>query len=260
MRPGEFIGLLGPAGSGKSTLLHSISGAIPHFFTTGVTGGSVEVEGKAVAERRLSDLSRFVGTVAQDPEAQIFNLFVQDEVTWTAQNLAMPAAEIRSRLDEVSGTFRLNELMDMMTPSLSGGQKQLVALAAAIVAKPRILLLDEPTAELDSAATLSFYQVLGSLRGAITMIVAEHKLELLAAFADRLILLREGTLEADARPPHLLADRDLLASCGYEQPAVYRFLKQVAATEGIEHVPTIWDVDAAAAWLRSVTVPSASNV
>lgn len=211
----------------------------------------MEVEGKAVAERRLSDLSSFVGTVAQDPEAQIFNLFVQDEVTWTAQNLIIPAGEIKARVAEVSGTFRLDELIDRMTPTLSGGQKQLVALASAIVAKPRILLLDEPTAELDSAATKTFYEVLASLRGGITMIVAEHKLELLAAFADRLILLNDAAVQADAEPGRVIADPDLLASCGYEQPAVFRFLRELALLEGIETIPSLWDVEAAAAWVKA---------
>lgn len=111
--------------------------------------------------------------------------------------------------------------------------------------------MDEPTAELDSAATLSFYRALDSFRGTITMIVAEHKLELLAGFADRLVLLKDGMVQGDDEPARVIVDENLLASCGYEQPAVYRFLKRIAAIEGLHPVPPVWSVEAATDWLRS---------
>jgi len=187
---GEFVLVAGPSGAGKSTLLRCLNGLVPHF-AGGTLSGSVAVAGHDPVAEGPQVLSRVVGFVFQDPEAQFVVDRVEDEVAFALENSAVPPSEMRVRVEEALHLLYLTPLRDRPLETLSGGEKQRVAIAAALALRPRILVLDEPTSQLDPQ---SAEEVLGALVRlnrdlGLTIILAEHRLERVLPHADRLIYL-----------------------------------------------------------------------
>jgi energy-coupling factor transporter ATP-binding protein EcfA2 len=194
---GQFVVIFGEA---KSTLLLCLSGAIPHVVE-GEFGGQVLVGGRDTRTTPLSDLSQTVGMVLQDPENQLFNLTVEADVAFGLENLGVPKDEMVERLDAALRLVRCEGLRDRAPTQLSGGQKQRVAIAAVLAMRPPVLVLDEPTRELDPLGTEEVFGVLAGLKErGNTVVLVENDPDHVAPLADRMVLLGEGRVLVDAPP------------------------------------------------------------
>ncbi len=187
---GEFVLVTGPSGAGKSTLLRCLNGLVPHF-TGGRISGRITVAGHNPIAEGPQVLSRIVGFVFQDPRSQFVLDRVEDEIAFGLENAAVPPAEMRVRVEEVLHLLDLAPLRDRTLDTLSGGEQQRVAIAAALVFRPRILVLDEPTSQLDPQSAEDVLQALVRLNQdlGLTIILAEHRLERVLPYADRLVYL-----------------------------------------------------------------------
>jgi energy-coupling factor transporter ATP-binding protein EcfA2 len=187
---GELILLIGPSGAGKSTLLRCLNGLVPHF-SGGALRGNVRVKGldPVVATPRM--LSRHVGFVFQDPEAQFVTDRVEDEIAFALENAAMPPQAMRVRVEETLELLGLTPLRDRPLKQLSGGERQRVAIAAALALRPSILVLDEPTSQLDPKSAEDVLNSLVRLNHdlGLTVILAEHRLERVLPYVDNIIYL-----------------------------------------------------------------------
>lgn len=205
VRPGEFVTLCGLSGCGKSTLLRLMK---PGLFPRGKLSGSVIFIGKTLTAEPDRDSAEKIGFVMQSPEAQTVTDKVWHELAFSCESVGLPQAEIRRRVGEMAGYFGLSELFERETDTLSGGQKQLLCLASAAALHPEVLLLDEPTSQLDPIAAQGFIDAVRRLNRdfGVTVITAEHRLEELLPISDRVIVLDKGSVIADC-PPALLAEK-----------------------------------------------------
>lgn len=218
---GEFIGITGPTGAGKTTLACCLNGIIPHF-QGGKLQGAINLQGISIFKRNTAQISRLVGSVFQDPEAQIISTEVEQELAFGPENLGFPPREIERRISEALELAGIKELRHRPTVNLSGGEKQRVAIAAALAMLPEILLLDEPTSELDPVGTEEIFQVLSKLNKehGITIVMIEQKTEQLAAYANRLLILNGGTVAMEGEPWQVFARRNELEEIGVKIPQV----------------------------------------
>jgi len=199
---GQFIGIIGPNLSGKSTLCHALMGLVPHFYK-GAIGGRVVVAGLDVHETPVAEMSRHVGLVFQNPFTQITGskLTVYEETAFGLEYTGVPREEMVVRIEKALKLLGLWELRDRSPFALSGGQMQRLAIASVLAMEPKVLVLDEPTSQLDPQGTREVFDAVAALcRQGMTVIMAEHKIELLAAHADRILVLQDGKLVADDSP------------------------------------------------------------
>lgn len=203
---GEFVGIIGPSGAGKSTLCQAIKGLIPHT-TPGEVEGSVEVFGTDIASGLHPAQVARVGLVLQDPEAQIIGMTVREDLAFGPENYEIAPQEIETRSIDCLEAVGLTGLLDRDTYALSGGQKQRLAIASALMLEPEILVLDEPTSELDPLGKDEVFEVLQELRRQrqVTVIVVEHEVDRLAKLADRIVVIDHGYVIADGSPLQVLA-------------------------------------------------------
>jgi energy-coupling factor transport system ATP-binding protein len=209
VQPGEFLVVTGPSGCGKSTLALAVGGYLFRQFD-GQAEGAVTVDGMDARRQPIYDLAETVGLVQQNPETQFCTLTVQDEVAFGLENRRLPPHEIRERIDWALGIVGADHLLHRPLAALSGGEKQKVAVAAVMAAKPRLLIFDEPTSNLDPTATAEIFQVIQHIRekAGITVIVIEHKVDYLRPFGPRLVSMDAGHIVydgplADAPSPSL---------------------------------------------------------
>ncbi|WP_248964435.1 ABC transporter ATP-binding protein [Sphaerisporangium perillae] len=191
--PGDLTLVSGPSGCGKSTLLRLVNGLIPHSYRAEVTG-EVLVGGRPVAGQTIREVSSVVGTMLQDPRKQIVGTTVAAEIAFGPENLGLPREEIRLRIDEVARRVGISHLLDRATASLSGGELQMVAFAGVLAMRPKVVIVDEPLANLDPAASL---RLMAEIRrftdegGAA--VVVEHRIEEILPFGPTEVLyLEEG--------------------------------------------------------------------
>ena len=216
VRDGEFVLLTGPSGCGKTTILRLINGLIPHFYP-GVLSGSVTIDGELVHERELYETAAQVGTVFQNPRSQFYNVDTTGELAFGCENRGLPEKEIFARIDDTVSRFRLEKLMDRNIFRLSDGEKQKIACASVNVAGPGIILLDEPSANLDDTSTMALRELIQLWqRQGKTIIAAEHRIAYLWDMIDRAVILRGGRIvkelsgaEKDALTDEQLADMGL---------------------------------------------------
>ena len=191
---GEWLLVAGPSGGGKSTLLCLLNGLIPHVLG-GEVRGHLRVDGLVPADVPVRELSRRVGTVLQNAEAQLFMLRAGDNVAFGCENLGFPPAETRSRADRAMAQLSLTPLRQREVFSLSGGQKRRLAIAGALAMGCRTLLLDEPTSDLDNGSRAELLSALGDLhRAGHTIVMAEHRLEGLQELVDRVVTMEGGRI------------------------------------------------------------------
>ena len=191
---GDFVGIIGESGAGKTSRCNCINGLIPHHFT-GDFYGSVKVDGDDTFDIDPGKLALKVGSVFQDIESQLTGYFVEDEILFGLENFGIPAAQIEERISSALETLGIEELRHREISTLSGGQKQKVVFAAILALEPQVLVLDEPTGELDPASSVQIFALLKKLNEekGITIVIAEQKIMLLCEFVKKLIVLEKGT-------------------------------------------------------------------
>jgi energy-coupling factor transport system ATP-binding protein len=215
---GSYTILMGHGGAGKSTLCFSLNALVPRFFR-GDYLGQVLVNSKSVANRRVAEMSRQVGLVFQDFEAQLFSTSVELEIAFGLENYGLPKPEIEERIRRYLEFVGLSEMRRREPASLSGGQKQRLAIAAVLALEPDVLVMDEPTTDLDPVGRQEVLSVAGMLRQEErTLLIVDHEPEV-AEGADQVWLMREGELIAKGPPSKILVDLDLLAACGIKPPS-----------------------------------------
>ncbi len=203
---GEFLAIVGANEAGKSTLCYTLSGFVPHFFH-GELEGAVQVAGLNLNESKLSDWVLNVGLVFQNPFNQIsgakFTVF--EEIAFGLENLGIPRPEMIERVEHVMSRTGIRDLADRSPYSLSGGQQQKVALTSILVMEPKVIVLDEPTSQLDPIGAREVFQVIKEMsQSGITVVMAEHKIEWVAEFADRVIALNAGEILVQGTPQEVL--------------------------------------------------------
>jgi energy-coupling factor transport system ATP-binding protein len=192
---GERVALLGPSGSGKSTLIRALAGLVPHFHG-GVFAGRVVVAGLDTRESRPADFASLVASVFQDPEDQVVMSRVANEVAFGLENTGVSPAEIWPRVDAALALVGAAELGSRLAGELSGGELQRVTLASALALRPRLLLLDEPSSQLDPEAADAFFDVVDGLDCAV--VVSEQRPARPLAHVDRVLFLEQGRVLLDA--------------------------------------------------------------
>lgn len=207
---GSAVVVTGAAGSGKSTLIAVASGLVPKLIRPRRMAGQVLLDGGDIAKLSTSDLYRRVGIVLQSVEDQVWDLSVEDLIAFPLENRGVPKAEVRTRVRDVIEEMGLERLVGRTVRSLSGGERRIVALASALLWRPDLLVLDEPTTGLDPDARARLVAILQKLRrDGITLLVAEQDLAWCGGFADRVVFLSEGRLIGDHAWPQVteLAER-----------------------------------------------------
>ena len=216
---GSFVGITGAAGSGKSTLTYAMNGIIPHWYP-GDFYGSVTIDGMDTCDTALTDISRLVGSVCQDVDSQIVANVVEDEVLYGLENFGVPRDQIEQRVSQALDDMGLADLRERTVDSLSGGQLQKVAIASILALRPKVLVLDEPTAELDPASSLSVFQLLAryAAEHGTTVVMVEQKIALVSEFASMLVVVDQGRIRFADEPRAVLAHSDELLNIGVNCP------------------------------------------
>lgn len=210
---GEMAAVTGLSGCGKSTLCFCVSGAA-RYNRDGVMTGDVLLNGKDIRELRAAELALEVGMVLQDPDTQLFLPTVEDEIAFAPENLCLPPAQIRERVEQALDLLGIAALREANPYRLSGGEKHLVALAAVLALDPPVLVLDEVMSQLDQAGRKRAAVAMKRLRDMGKAVIAvEHNLEAVS-FADRLLVMEKGALLRCGRTEELLADREFLEARG----------------------------------------------
>ncbi|BBF45007.1 ATPase component STY3233 of energizing module of queuosine-regulated ECF transporter [Lachnospiraceae bacterium KM106-2] len=223
---GEFIGIIGENGSGKSTLSQAFVGLIPQFYK-GAYGGKVTVGGMDTKTTPISEICQHVGLVFQNPFNQLSGAkdTVYEEIAYGLHNLGIPRAEMIERIDRVMNLLGIAQYKHRNPFDLSGGQMQRVALASIMVMNPDVLILDEPTSQLDPAGSEEVFQAVEKLaKSGITIIMIEHKIEKVAKYCDRILLLQEGKVQRFDTPGKVFSD-DNIEKFGVGLPAFTRISK-----------------------------------
>ena len=197
VRDGEFVVLTGESGCGKSTLIRLINGLIPHFYNGELTG-KVTVANMTVKDTPIYELSEMVGSVFQNPKTQFFNVNTTDEIAFAAENQRRKPEQIRTRIKDTADFLQISELLDRSIFELSGGEKQIVACAGIAVLSPSVIVLDEPSSNLDHDAIGRLGRILKTWKEeGKTIVVAEHRLFYLKELADRMLLLKDGRIKQE---------------------------------------------------------------
>jgi energy-coupling factor transport system ATP-binding protein len=222
---GEFLALMGPSEAGKSTLCATLNGLIPHFHK-GRLRGDVFVNGQSTRSTTVAQLAETVGMVFQDFEAQLFSTSAELEVAFGPENFAVARDEIARRIDENLSYVGLSALRRRPPSTLSGGQKQKLAIASVLAIRPSILVMDEPTTDLDPISKLGIFEITDELRKRddLTLVVVEHETEEILR-ADRLGLLKDGKLVRLGPVREVLSEVDLLEELGIMPLGIPRFFK-----------------------------------
>ena len=204
IRSGSFVGIIGPTGAGKSTLCMALAGIIPNL-ADGTMSGVVEVNGMNTSRHSVSALSERVGYVQQDPEAQLFCSSVEDEIAFPLENRGVAPNIIDKQIDVMLDLVGMTGYRKRVPTSLSGGQMQRVAIAAALAAEPDVLILDEPTAALDPISEYEVYSKFNEIAGTKTAIYISHRLAS-CRFCDKIAVFHEGEIIQLGSHEELLAD------------------------------------------------------
>ena len=230
---GEFIGIIGENEAGKSTLSQALVGLVPQFYKGGY-GGGVSIDGMEAATTPIAQLCQKVGLVFQNPFNQLSGAkdTVYEEIGYGLHNLGVPREEMVQRIDEAMELLEIAQFKNQNPFDLSGGQMQRVALASILVMKPEILVLDEPTSQLDPKGSEEVYQAVDKLaKSGITIVMIEHKMEKIAAYCDRVMLLHKGKIVEFDTPQKVFAREDL-RELGVQEPVYTHICKKLDLRNG----------------------------
>lgn len=251
---GEFLVIMGPSEAGKSTLASTINSLIPNFFN-GKLKGEINVMGRNIREQSVAQMSEIVGMVFQDFEAELFSTNVELEVAFGPENFAEEWDEIKRRIDENLNYVGLDAFRRRPPSTLSGGQKQKLAIASVLALKPKILVMDEPTTDLDPISKMGVFEITHKLckRDDLTLMIIEHETEE-ALFADRVALIKEGKILKIGPTREVLTDVDTMENLGVMPLGIPKFFKRMGASdlpltpdEGVQAFQAQgWKVDSAA--------------
>lgn len=224
---GAFIGLVGPSGCGKTTLARCINGLIPHFHP-GELEGKVKIQGLDTQEHPAHELAEKVGLVFQNPENQLVAPTVERELAFGPENLGVPRQEIRKRIETLITQLHLEPLRNKAPFELSGGEQQRVAIAAVLALEPDILILDEPTANLDPLSAYEILQLLAKLNQTmhLTILLIEHRLELVLPHIHELVVMNQGGLITKGPPTQVIRD-PVIPQVGVAIPPIIQLFQQL---------------------------------
>ena len=218
---GEFVAMIGPTGAGKSTLCYCFNGAVPQLFS-GEMSGTVDVAGCSTFEKEIPVLAQHVGLVVQNARTQLFNVSVLQEVGFGCENLGMPREVIRDRVRQALEFVGLTGFEDREPGALSGGQQQRVAIACVLAMDPDILVLDEPTSELDPIGSEQVMEVIARLNHELgkTIFLVTHDMEFVAKYARRVFVLSDHQLIRVGTPEEIFSDQALLEQARIRPPQI----------------------------------------
>ncbi len=221
VRKGEFLALMGPTGVGKTTLCLTLNGILPHLMG-GTFEGQVVVAGMDTREHGPGQMSRQVGLVFQDPESQLFNMTVEDEVAFGLESLGLSPSEMEERIAWALEVVRLPGLRRRHPLQLSGGQKKRLAVATVLAMRPQVLVLDEPVTGLDPLGRHEVLSVIEQLKreGEATVVMVEQDAEAVMAWADRVVIMEEGHLVLEGSPRQVFSQVEALHGWGLAVPQI----------------------------------------
>ena len=217
----KFILLLGETGSGKTTLIRCMNGLIPQFYS-GFYKGWIEVKGADTSKVPIADLSTVVGVVFQNPENQLVSMNVEHEIAFGLENWGFPRDHIQKKIEEVSELTGIQPLLDKAPFEISGGEQQRVAIASILALEPELLILDEPTTNLDPFFAEKIVNLLKEIqrKKGLSVIISEHRLDLILPLADEIILMKEGEILQHAEKDEVL-NGDTFKSLDINKPLFY---------------------------------------
>jgi energy-coupling factor transport system ATP-binding protein len=237
---GEMIGVMGASGAGKSTLAKCLNRIVPEF-EDGEFHGTIRIAGEQLEHLRVCDVAPKVGMVFQDFESQLFSTNVAHEVAFAMEQVGMERAEMDRRIMPALEAVGLRGFEHRDPMSLSGGEKQRLAIASVLALRPSVIVLDEPTTDLDPEGRAEVFELIARLRAqGLSLIVIEHESEELRA-ADRILVLREGEIAADGAPTEVFARADLLTACGVRPPGLGHALELLGIDAQLKSVEQAYD-------------------
>ncbi len=246
--PGECVGIMGLNGAGKTTLGLCLNGVIPQLLPATVTGRAL-VAGRDPTNTPVREMARSVGVVFDNPEYQFSQATVAEEVAFGLENLAVVRESMPARIAVALEAVGLAGLEERSPFALSGGQQQRLAIASALVMEPAILVMDEPTSNLDPAGTTEVFDIVRRLirDAGMTVLIAEHDVEALATLVDRVVVLAEGRVALQGRTRQALARVEELDALGLRPPGVTELAHVLAPAD--PDLPVT--VDEALRWLEA---------
>jgi cobalt/nickel transport system ATP-binding protein len=245
IKRGERVAILGPNGSGKSTLILLIAGLLTP------EKGEITVFNEKTTSKNFQKLRQKIGIVFQDPDDQLFTQSVTEDIEYGPKNLRLPESDIKQRSREVLEKIGIYHLKDRPPHRLSFGEKKKASLATALVLKPELLILDEPTANLDLASRRGLLGMLNDLdKEGTTILVSTHDVEALPELADRIIVISGGNILGEGETSEVLQNSQLLGAAGLEPPAIAKLFSELKAAGLVKEIPIT--IDAGIRELRSL--------
>lgn len=257
---GTFVGLIGPSGAGKSTLASAITGAIPHHYR-GRLFGSTLVAGLDTCEASLTDIAKVAGSVLQDIDAQTVASVVEDELLFGLENFGIDHREIEGRIASALDAVGIADLRHREIATLSGGQKQKVAIAAILAMTPRVIVMDEPTSALDPASARDVFEVLRRAKEltGMTVILIEQTVALLAEYCDRVVVIDQGRIALDGTPTDVFSHGETLRAIGVDTPRTVRISNSLAEAGLAPNDSPALTLDGAEALVAGILAPGLSK-
>lgn len=257
---GTFVGLIGPSGAGKSTLASAITGAIPHHYR-GRLFGSTLVAGLDTCEAPLTDIAKVAGSVLQDIDAQMVASVVEDELLFGLENFGIDHREIEGRIASTLDAVGIADLRHREIATLSGGQKQKVAIAAILAMTPRVIVMDEPTSALDPASARDVFEVLRRAKEltGMTAILIEQTVALLAEYCDRVVVIDQGRIALDGTPTDVFSRGETLRAIGVDTPRTVRISNSLAETGLAPNDSPALTLDGAESLVAGILAPGLSE-
>lgn len=236
IKQGEKVAILGPNGSGKSTLILLIAGLLSP------NKGQIKVFGQTTSSKDFPKLRSRIGIVFQDPDDQLFTPSVKEDIEYGPKNLGLPPEVINERCDHILEDIGISHLKDRPPHRLSFGEKKKVSLATALILRPELLILDEPTANLDLLSRRGLIYMLNELNAeGTTIVISTHDVEALSELADRVIVISHGSMLGGGEMHKILQNVALLESAGLELPSIARLFTKLKDLGLVNEVPITYE-------------------